>query len=160
MPAEAAADRSGVRYPPPMAFAIPFVAGWLLNLIRPMPLAGSSYRSWTWVAGAALMACGLALAIWAGRTFRRAGTPVNPFEPSSALVRQGPFRFSRNPIYVGMAVLYLGGSILANTFWPVLFLPLSLGVLYFTVIRREERYLSTKFGAAYDEYRRQVRRWI
>src|SRR5262245_40603392 len=160
MPVEATSDRSGVRYPPPLAFAIPFVAGWLLNLARPMPLAGPDRRAALWLAGAVLMALGFALAIWAGRTFRRAGTPVNPFEPSSALVRQGPFRFSRNPIYLGMALMYLGGSVLANTFWPVLLLPIALVVLYFTVIRREERYLSAKFGATYDEYRRQVRRWI
>jgi protein-S-isoprenylcysteine O-methyltransferase Ste14 len=63
-------------------------------------------------------------------------------------------------MYFGMTLLYVGGAILANTFWPLLFLPISLAVLYYTVIRREERYLSAKFGGAYDDYRRQVRRWI
>lgn len=151
---------SGVRYPPPLAFAIPFLAGWLLHLVDPMPLADRNHRTWTWLAGAGLMVLGFGLAVWAGRTFRRAGTPVNPFEPSSALVRHGPFRFSRNPIYVGMTLLFVGGAVLADTLWPLLLLPISLTVLYFTVIRREERYLSAKFGSAYDEYRRQVRRWI
>jgi protein-S-isoprenylcysteine O-methyltransferase Ste14 len=160
MPVDAVPARSGVRYPPPLAFAIPWAIGWLLNLVSPMPILGLGEGAWRWLAGGGLVVLGLALAIWAARTFRRAGTPVNPFEPSSALVRQGPFRFSRNPMYVGMTLLYIGGSTLANTFWPILFLPVSLALISFTVIRREEHYLSTRFGAAYDEYRRQVRRWI
>jgi protein-S-isoprenylcysteine O-methyltransferase Ste14 len=160
MPAETAPARSGVRYPPPLAFAIPFTIGWLLNFASPMPILGPGARAVNWIAGAGLIVLGLGLALWAGRTFHRAGTPVNPFEPSSSLVRQGPFRFSRNPIYLGMALLYVGGCVLGNMFWPLLFLPISLGLIHFTVIRREESYLSSMFGPAYDEYRRQVRRWI
>ena len=151
---------SGVRYPPPLAFAIPFAMGYLLDRIAPMPLVGPERRIASLVAGVVIAAAGLVLAGWAARTFHRAKTPVNPFQPSTALVREGPFRFSRNPMYVGMSILAVGLAIVVKSFWPILFLPVSLVVVYATVIRREERYLSTRFGAAYDDYRRDVRRFL
>jgi len=158
--AGAAPARSGVRYPPPLAFAIPFVVAWLLDRVNPMPLVGPDRRLVISVAGTVLGALGIGLASWAARTFRRAGTAVNPFEPSTALVQGGPFRFTRNPMYIGLTVLYLGLTLLVNSFWPVMLLPISLAAITLTVIRREERYLSSKFGAAYDDYRRRVRRWL
>ena len=151
---------SGVRYPPPLAFAIPFAVGYLLDRILPMPLVGPHRRIASLAAGVVIAAAGIVLAIWAARTFRRARTPVNPFQPSTALVREGPFRFSRNPMYVGMSILAVGLALVVNSFWPILFLPVSLVVVYATVIRREERYLSTRFGTAYDDYRRHVRRFL
>jgi len=151
---------SGVRYPPPLAFAIPFAIGYLLDRVLPMPLVGPQRRIASLVAGVVIAAAGIVLAGWAARTFRRAQTPVNPFQPSTALVREGPFRFSRNPMYVGMSILSVGLGLVVNSFWPILFLPVSLVVVYATVIRREESYLSTRFGAAYDDYRRHVRRFL
>jgi protein-S-isoprenylcysteine O-methyltransferase Ste14 len=151
---------SGVKYPPPLNFAVPFAMGYLLDRVAPMPLVGPDRRVASLIAGVVVAAAGIVLAMWASRTFHRARTPVNPFKPSTALVREGPFRFSRNPMYVGMSILQVGLAIVVNSFWPILFLPISLVVLYWTVIRREERYLSTLFGPAYDEYRRQVRRFL
>lgn len=151
---------SGVRYPPPLAFAVPFAVGFLLDRRVPMPLVGPDRRIASAVVGIVMAAAGIALAIWAARTFHRAKTPVNPFRPSTTLVREGPFRFSRNPMYVGLSILTVGLAIAVNSFWPILFLPISLAIVYLTVIRREERYLSTRFGPAYEEYRRQVRRFL
>ena len=151
---------SGVRYPPPLAFAILFALGFLLDRRMPMPLVGPDRRIASVVVGIVIAAAGIALASWAARTFHRAKTPVNPFRPSTALVREGPFRFSRNPMYVGLSILTVGLAIVVNSFWPILFLPISLAIVYLTVIRREERYLSTRFGPAYEEYRRQVRRFL
>ena len=151
---------SGVRYPPPLAFAIPLAMGFLLDRIMPMPLVGPDRRIGSVIVGVVIAAAGIVLASWAARTFHRAQTPVNPFQPSTALVREGPFRFSRNPMYVGMSILAVGLAIVVNSFWPILFLPVSLVVVHATVIRREERYLSKLFGAAYDDYRRHVRRFL
>jgi protein-S-isoprenylcysteine O-methyltransferase Ste14 len=155
-----AAERSGVRYPPPLAFAIPWLVGWLLDRVNPMRILGPNGRASSWLVGIGLMVLGIALMFWAAATFQRAGTAVSPFKPSTALVRHGPYRLSRNPIYLADTAIYIGASILANTFWPLLFLPVALVLLYLTVIRREERFLSYKFGPAYEEYRRQVRRWM
>jgi len=151
---------SGVKYPPPLNFAVPFAIGCLLDRIVPMPLVGHDRRIASVIVGAAIAAAGILLAVWASRTFHRASTPVNPFKPSTALVREGPFRFSRNPMYVGMSFLQIGLAIVVNSFWPILFLPISLVVLYWNVIRREERYLATLFGPAYDDYRHRVRRFL
>jgi protein-S-isoprenylcysteine O-methyltransferase Ste14 len=75
-------------------------------------------------------------------------------------VTGGPYRRTRNPMYVAMTLLYLGASLLMNGLWPLLALPVVLAALTFAVIRREERYLSSAFGAEYDAYRRRVRRWL
>jgi len=83
-----------------------------------------------------------------------------PNRPATRLVTWGPYRLSRNPMYLALSILYLGVSILVNTSWPVFFLPVALASLYLLVIRREERYLSAAFGREYELYRSTVRRWL
>jgi protein-S-isoprenylcysteine O-methyltransferase Ste14 len=107
-----------------------------------------------------LVALGSGLSLWGLATFRGAGTPIRPNQPASTLVTHGPFRLSRNPIYLGLGLVYSGVMLLLNSVWTVLFLPLVIVLLYLTVIRHEERYLAATFGIAYDEYRRRVRRWL
>lgn len=91
---------------------------------------------------------------------RRAGTSVNPTQPTTTLILEGPYRFTRNPIYLGMTALYMGIAILANTLWPILLLPGALFVMTRGVIEREEAYLERKFGEQYVTYKEKVRRWI
>ncbi len=148
----------GVRFPPPLLFVAGFAAGALLHRYRPLglpeALAGRPALAWT------LVALGLGLVLWAMATFQRAHTAIIPNRPASEVVARGPYRFSRNPMYVGMSVAYAGLALWLGSLWPLLLLPVVLGVLYRTVIRREERYLTAAFGAPYAAYTRRVRRWL
>lgn len=91
---------------------------------------------------------------------QRAGTTADLSTPATALVQDGPYRLSRNPIYVAIALLYLGISLLLGNVWGVLLLPLWLAIIDWGVIRPEERYLEDQFGTPYRTYRERVRRWI
>ena len=150
----------GVRFPPPTLFVAGFLIAlalerWVLSLrfsalgIPALPLSA-------WI----LIALGMALLAWAMLTFRRARTAIMPFNPASTIVTRGPYRFSRNPMYVGLTLVYLGLSLLVGTVWPIVLLPVVLWSLYMLVIRREERYLGSAFAEEYGAYRRRVRRWL
>ena len=150
----------GVRFPPPLLFVAAALAGVLLHRQWPLPILDGGRTTATLVLGWVLVADGLALIAWGITTFVRAQTKVFPNQPASRIVDNGPFRFTRNPMYVGFTAAYLGGALLANTFWMPLLLPLVLWALYAFVIRREERYLESAFGVDYDAYRARVRRWL
>jgi protein-S-isoprenylcysteine O-methyltransferase Ste14 len=143
------------------------VAGFGASLLShreiPLPIAGTEagdgYGIWR-ALGWLLVTAGGILALAALAAFRRARTNILPNRPASALVVSGPYRFTRNPMYLSLTLLYLGGMFLANTWWPVLLLPPVLAALYWAVIRREERYLAAEFGDAYAAYRTRVRRWL
>jgi protein-S-isoprenylcysteine O-methyltransferase Ste14 len=95
--------------------------------------------------------------IW---VFLRAGTSPNPYRPSTALVTTGPYRFTRNPMYLGFTLLYLGVTCWVNSLWPLLALPLILLLMQRSVIAKEEAYLEHRFGEDYRQYRMRVRRWL
>jgi protein-S-isoprenylcysteine O-methyltransferase Ste14 len=150
-----APENAGVIAPPPLIYAGPLLAGLVLNRLRPAPLSRPAR-----LAGWPLIAAGLGLAAWFFTTMRRAGTPVDPREPVQRIVTDGPFRFSRNPGYSAMTLVYVGISCLANARWPLTWLPAVLTVIRRGVIEREERYLARTFGDEYDRYRSRVRRWL
>lgn len=151
------ADNPGVVAPPPLIFTGTLAAGLLLNRLRPTPFLprGISRRL-----GPALTVGGLALGLWGFREMRRAGTNVDPREPTTAIVERGPYRYTRNPLYVGMTSIYLGAAALTNALLPILLLPAVLLVITRGVIEREERYLEGKFGDEYLNYKNRVRRWL
>ena len=103
---------------------------------------------------------GLALAGWALATFRRTGTTFRPHRPATKLAIRGPYRFTRNPMYVALTLVYFGLAILLQSIWALLLLPLVLIFIARRVIGPEERYLERRFGADYLHYKAQVRRWI
>ena len=103
---------------------------------------------------------GLALFVWTLWTFARHRTTVNPYGGASALCMGGPFRYSRNPIYLGDWFILAGVSLLLGTVWPLVFAPLIWITIRFGVIRHEEAHLEAKFGDAYRDYTTRVRRWI
>jgi len=142
--------------PPPLLFAGPWLAGFLLDLLVTLPRLPVGLR----VVGLPLTAAGVALIGWFFVTMRRAGTPVDPRERPTTLVQAGPFRLTRNPAYVGWTVFYLGLALLTGGRWALVLLPAVLVAVDWGVIRREERYLERQFGADYREYRRRVRRWL
>jgi protein-S-isoprenylcysteine O-methyltransferase Ste14 len=93
-------------------------------------------------------------------SFRRARTSLVPVRPATALITDGPFRFTRNPLYLGLALLYLGIALWLGVLWPVVLLPALILLVQQIVILREEAYLESRFGEAYRAYRARVRRWL
>jgi protein-S-isoprenylcysteine O-methyltransferase Ste14 len=152
-------DTAGVLAPPPVLYGAGLVIGLVLHALHPIHIA-SSYVSVVRGAGIALTAMGLFLSASVMRVFGAAGTPVPPYRPTARLVFSGPYRYSRNPDYIGQALLYVGIALVANSWWPLFILPLVLFVVQRFVIEREERYLEAKFGDEYREYRARVRRWL
>jgi protein-S-isoprenylcysteine O-methyltransferase Ste14 len=142
--------------PPPLIYLLPLLAGHVLDRLVPLPRLPRALRR----AGPPLLAGGIGLGLWFVASMRRADTPLDPSRPPTALVEDGPFRFTRNPGYLGFALTYAGISLLAGGRWPLVFLPGVLGVIDRGVIAREETYLEMRFGQLYRDYRSRVRRWL
>ena len=151
---------AGVHFPPPLLFVLPLGVGILLHHWLPLHLAAVQWRAAGVIGGWLLIGVWAGLSGWALVTFWRQRTPIMPNRPVTRLVTSGPYRYSRNPMYLSLSALYLGVTALANSMWPIFFFPVVLTSLYFLVIRREERYLSATFGDEYDPYCASVRRWL
>jgi protein-S-isoprenylcysteine O-methyltransferase Ste14 len=149
-----------VRIPPPLIFVAGWIVAWLLHRARPFALDGSETSAWQTASGALALVAGLTFMFWGIVTFASLRTPIVPTRPARVLVEQGPYRFTRNPIYLGMTLAYAGLAVLLNLAWPLLVLPGVLVLLVLMVVRREERHLGATFGDAYRDYQRRVRRWI
>ncbi len=113
-----------------------------------------------YVIGAVAIAVGLLLIVWAGLTFRSHGTRPEPWKPSTAVVDSGPYRFSRNPMYVAFCAIHVGIGIAAGGIWIIATVVPTLVVMRYGVIGREERYLEAKFGDTYLRYKGATRRWL
>lgn len=150
-------DTAGVIAPPPLIFAVPGVAAVLIGRVLPIRVLPQSIAL---LLGGVLVIAGVALNVWALPKFRRAGTSVMPYKPTTAIIETGPYAITRNPIYLAMTLLYVGITLLANTVWPLLLLPFVVRVIQRGVIEREERYLERKFGDQYLSYKSRVRRWF
>lgn len=142
--------------PPPLVYLGPLLAGLLLDRILPLPRPPRPLR----LLGLPVLAAGVGLVGWFVKSMREAGTPFDPREAPTTLVESGPFELSRNPGYLGMALIYGGISLLSGARWPLLLLPGVLTGINRGVINREEAYLDQRFGARYREYRSRVRRWL
>ena len=151
-------DGPGIRFPPPLLYIAVLVVGILLSAAYPVHLLPSAIA---WPLGAVILAAGIALGpVWGIRTMRTAGTTVRPDRAASHLVTDGPFRYTRNPLYLSLTLIYAGIAIIANSLWALLLLiPVVLFMSLF-VIRREEAHLQRAFGDEYERYRARVRRWV
>ena len=158
-PSRGAPISAGVHFPPPLFFLFGFLVGWLLNRVHALPVLPPSTTAREPV-GLVLVGAGLLFMFWALVTFLAARTTVIPNRPASRLVTAGPYRFSRNPMYTGFTAVYIGFTLIINSAWPLLILPLVIMALLSMVIEREERYLNSAFGAEYAEYKGRVRRWV
>ncbi|MGI8554122.1 MAG: methyltransferase family protein [Dehalococcoidia bacterium] len=150
-------DNAGVIAPPPLIYAGGLTLGLLLSRALPLTVLPRTARR---ILGGLLAGSGVFLATVGFRTMRGAGTPVDPRETVTALVVQGPFRYTRNPLYLSMTMLSTGIAFLANATAALLLLPGVLFIMQRGVIEREERYLERRFGASYTDYKTRVRRWL
>jgi protein-S-isoprenylcysteine O-methyltransferase Ste14 len=142
---------------PPLVYACAIVLGLLLQAARPVafmpPGAGAPL-------GIAAIVAAAALFFFAVRTMRAARTPVPGNLPTTAIVRSGPFRFSRNPIYLAFSLLHLGIACWADSLWLLITLAPATALMAFVVVPREERYLESRFASEYLAYKAAVRRWL
>ncbi len=136
------------------------MAAWLLNRVLPFEIDDDGAGAIQEAIGGAFLGVGLLLMAWGIVTFARARTAIIPHRAARLLVLDGPYRFTRNPMYAGLTAAYVGASVVLNAVWPILVLPLVLVSLRRFVIAREERHLAEKFGRDYAEYCRRVRRWL
>jgi len=153
-------DHAGVLVPPPLLFVLPLLATTMLPVRLAWPIIQEGAPVLTLGALLAL-AAGVAIGLASVASFRTANTTILPAgRPTTAIVGRGPYAFTRNPMYLGMALAYSGLSLGLNNLWALATLPVVLIVVDRLVVRREERYLTAKFGEPYRDYCARVRRWV
>jgi protein-S-isoprenylcysteine O-methyltransferase Ste14 len=149
----------GAPLPPTLIYLAGFALGWWMENSAPI------WPTWhppAWLATTGWFLCivGLLLFVWGLATFARFRTGIMLQRAATCIVDAPPYSWSRNPQYVSFTMIYVGASLAMGLFWPLLILPLVLLLVTATVINREERYMRSRFGNAYDDYCRRVRRWI
>jgi protein-S-isoprenylcysteine O-methyltransferase Ste14 len=142
---------------PPFIYLLAILVGIALDFVRPLLWLPDKLGP---VIAIPLVVAALLLFILSVRRFKAAGTPVPGNKPTTTIVRSGPYRFSRNPIYLAFSVLQLAIACLLNSPWVLGTLAVAIGIMTWVVIPREERYLERKFGAQYLDYKAKVRRWL
>lgn len=148
---------AGVLAPPPVIYLAGLAVGFALEAVLPSAALPAALR---WLSGTALVVTGLALMSSFVGSLRRADTAVNPGRPTTALVTDGPYTLTRNPGYLGMAILSAGIVALTGALWALVGVAIAVLVIDRGVIAREERYLESRFPAAYSAYSARTRRWI
>lgn len=146
--------RPATLLPPPLIYVAALWLAWELNARWPLALPKAPSIGWMMVAVGVLLMLSAAATMWHHKT------TVNPYAGAAHLVTSGPFRFSRNPIYLADVLVYFGVMLIWGMLWPLLLYPLVWASIYFGVIRNEEAHLTAKFGETYRQYCKRVRRWL
>ena len=155
MIAEQSKDSPNVISCPPLVFLTALVAGFLLNWLFQLP----SFWSLP-ITGAIFGMAGFVLGFWGVHSMHRAGTSVRPDLPVMALVTDGPYRYTRNPLYMALTTIYVGIALSTGVLWLLVTLVPTLLVVHWKIVRREEQFLEWKFGDRYRSYKSRVRRWV
>jgi protein-S-isoprenylcysteine O-methyltransferase Ste14 len=150
-------DNPGILLPPPLIYLLTLVSGLVLDRSFHVPFLP---RGLARVLGWPLLAGRVLLNGWFYFIMRRADTPIDPRKQVSKLTTEGPFRYTRNPAYLSMTMIYAGVAVLRNASWAILLLPSVLAAIQRDQIGREERYLERVFGKEYLDYKARVRRWV
>jgi protein-S-isoprenylcysteine O-methyltransferase Ste14 len=154
-------DSAQVRIPPPILLLVCLVVGWGLDWGWRWPIFPAA--RWYGPRGAlsvALILLGIGLIVYCAHLFRRAQTHIEPWRATSSIITDGPYRYSRNPIYVGFLITGAGIALALNTCWILLSVLAFVFIANKLVIEKEEGYLERKFGEPYSNYRRETRRWL
>lgn len=155
--AEETPDNAGVRVPPPLIFLVFLLLGMWVD----SPWVGGRLANiWLMLAGVPLAALGFGLVLTGARGHKKAGSNVEPWKPTTAIITTGLYGFSRNPIYLGMALAHAGIALAGGSLAALGGLAVCVMLVQTYVIAREERYLENKFGQEYRDYKRRVRCWI
>jgi len=150
-------DHASVRIHPPILLLLHIFAAFLLNGLFPLPFVFPEILVWV---GYLLILVGLGITISAAGRIMQAHTTLDPHGSVTEIVTNGPYHFSRNPIYLGLVCLLIGLSFAFRTYWGAVLSPLLMLSLYQLVIKHEEAYLEKKFGDMYTSYKSRVRRWL
>jgi len=150
-------DTPGLTARPPLIYLGSVLVGSALQWLHPVALVPAA---WEAPLGAPLVVAAIGVFLLAVRTFQRAGTPIQRVRPTTRIVQTGPYRFSRNPIYLAFTSLHLGVAVWVNSAWLLATLLVTLVLMSYGVIVREERYLERKFGDEYRRYKAAVRPWL
>ena len=152
---------AAVKFPPPVLPVVTIVAGHLLGRFIPVL---SEYDLPTparyWIGGLIAAAAVLTLVVWPARQFQQSGQDPKPWTPTPEIVVHGPFKFTRNPMYLGMIIFCIGFAVILSDVWILILTPVCGWLIYYFAIRHEEAYLEEKFGDAYRAYKTGVRRWV
>lgn len=150
-------DHPNVRFPPPLLYLGVVAAGFLLGRRWPLPLPGAAASR---IVGTAAVVAGAGLMLIAVQRFRRHATSLVPIRPASHFVADGPYRFTRNPMYLGLTAVTAGAGLLLGNAWVLALLVPAAVIADVAFVRPEEHYLDRRFGEDYRAYRTAVRRWI
>lgn len=150
-------DNAGVIAPPPLIFLSGLLIGGVISWFYPFWFLPGF---WGYVLGGPLVIAGFGVIFAAKAKMAKAETNIEPWKPTTAILSDGIYGLSRNPVYVALIFIYLGVVCLFNLLWILPPLILVLLVMHFGVILREERYLERKFGQDYSDYKKRVRRWV
>jgi len=151
------ADHAGVKVPPPLIYAGVFGVGMLLQQFFPVELLHIPMGR---IVAFVCISIAAILGVWGLVSFWLARTNPLPDKPSTVLVMVGPYRLTRNPMYMSLIFLYVGLAIWFDIFWALVLLPLCIAIIRYYVIAKEEGYLERKFGQEYLDYKARVRRWL
>jgi protein-S-isoprenylcysteine O-methyltransferase Ste14 len=154
------ADSSGVRLFPPGIYIGGLAIGYFLDWLRPIPIVPGPLGLALRILGVAVLLAGAWLMFTALTQFRSVGTSPNPTQATTALAFDGPYRLTRNPMYLGMTLLLVGFASVGNALWPLIAAIPAVWIIQTQVILREEAYLEAKFGSPYRDYQARVRRWL
>jgi protein-S-isoprenylcysteine O-methyltransferase Ste14 len=154
------ADSPGIPFPPPFVYVASLALGFLAHRVVPADIVPPRYRPVVATIGWGLVVAWAIISLPALIAFRRLHTSIIPNRPATTVVETGPYRWTRNPMYVGLTVLSAGVACVFNALWPLVLLPLAVLVTDRYIIAREERYLERAFGDTYRDYQRRVRRWL
>jgi protein-S-isoprenylcysteine O-methyltransferase Ste14 len=152
---------AAVKFPPPILPIVTIVAGHILGRFLPLlPDAVLPTPERYWIGGLIAVAAVVILVVWPALQFKKSGQDPKPWTPTPEIVVAGPYRFTRNPMYLGMIIFCIGFAIILSDAWTLILTPLCGWLIYHLAIRHEETYLEKKFGESYRAYKQTVRRWI